>query len=384
MEGLTARLPHRHTYLPQIDAPAPWLARKHRQSALDLSVFVRMIDVVRGLLKLSIMQDTLISSNCQNRSVVVLAGGDGIRLRNFVERLRGDHLPKQYVDFFGSGSLLQATLGRAANLVSPDRQYVVVTEHHFDYPEVTKQLAVLSKAQVAIQPSNRDTGLGLVLALAHLYKRNRNATVVMFPSDHFIVEEGRFLTHVDAACRFVESNQSKIVLLGIAAQTPEPEYGYILTTNRWHNAFPYGCRDVSCFVEKPDLTSARQLISRGALWNTMVMIFKITTLLGHLNAISPTAYGDFEQIANAIGTPEENQAVRQVFQQAPPLNLSKGLIEAIAAKEPPSLVALPVRGVHWSDWGSESRVIGSLVHKQNCPPSLRTSDRSAVNHRLRP
>lgn len=316
--------------------------------------------------------------------MVVLAGGDGVRLRDFVERLRGDHLPKQYVNFLGTGSLLEATLGRAANLVSRDRRYVVVTEHHFAYPEVAKQLAILSKAQVAIQPSNRDTGFGLILALAHLYKRNPNATVVLFPSDHFIEEEGHFLTHVDAACRFVESNQSKIVLLGIAAQTPETEYGYIITTNRCHNAFPYGCREVSRFIEKPDVTTAQRLILCGALWNTMVMIFRITTLLGHIKAISPTAHQNFEQITTAIGMPEENQVVRQVFRQAPPLNLSKGLVETLAVQEPPSLVALPVRGVHWSDWGSETRIIGSLVHKQNCRASDQTSGRSPVDQPVQP
>jgi mannose-1-phosphate guanylyltransferase len=326
------------------------------------------------------MHEILIPRKSQNRSVIVLAGGDGMRLRDFVKRLRGDHLPKQYVDFLGTGSLLQATLGRAAHLVSQEHQYVVVTEHHFDYPEVAKQLAVLSKAQVAIQPSNRDTGLGLILALAHLYKRNPNATVVMFPSDHFIEEEGRFLTHVDAACRFVESDPSKIVLLGIAAHTPETEYGYIVTTNRWHNALPYGCRDVSRFIEKPDETSARQLILRGALWNTMVMIFKITTLLGHIKAIRPTAHRDFEQIEQAIDTSEENTVVRQVFRHAPPLNLSKGIIQSLATQDPPSLVVLPVRGVHWSDWGSETRVTNSLVHKQECPTNFRAIDQSAIRY----
>jgi len=351
---------------------------------MDPTAVDRRLRMARGLLTRLIMHELLISRQSRCRSVIVLAGGDGMRLRDYVERLRGDHLPKQYVDFLGTGSLLQATLGRAANLVSQDHQYVVVTEHHLDYPEVAKQLAVLSKGQVAIQPRNRDTGLGLILALAHLYQRDRNATVVMFPSDQFIEEEGRFLTHVDAACRFVESDPSKIVLLGIAAQIPETEYGYILTTNRWHNAFPYGCREVSRFIEKPEVTIARRLILRGALWNTMVMIFKITTLLGHIRAISPTAHRDFEQITTAIGRPEEDSVVRQVYRQAPPLNLSKGLIEILATQEPPSLVVLPVRGVHWSDWGSETRVIESLVHKQRRQATVPPSNRAPFGLRVLP
>ena len=75
----------------------------------------------------------------KNRSAVVLAGGDGLRLRSFVEKLRGDCLPKQYVNFVGDHSLLEATLKRARALVPFRRQLVVVTKSHFDYPEVVQQ-----------------------------------------------------------------------------------------------------------------------------------------------------------------------------------------------------------------------------------------------------
>ena len=70
-------------------------------------------------------------------------------------------------------------------------------------------------ACIVEQPDNRDTGPGLLLPLAHLYKRYPDSTVVVFPSDHFILEEDLFMVYVDQAFRVVEQDPAKVVLLGI-------------------------------------------------------------------------------------------------------------------------------------------------------------------------
>jgi mannose-1-phosphate guanylyltransferase len=295
----------------------------------------------------------------KNRAAVILAGGDGLRLRPFVQRLRGDGLPKQYVKFLGKRSLLEATLQRARALVPSKRQFVVVTESHFDYSEVPRQLSSYPEVQVASQPMNRDTGLGLLLPLAHLYRTRPDATVVLFPSDHFIEEETLFLNHVDAAFALVERDSAKIVLLAIAPTHAETDYGYIVPSNCRRDTLPFGAREVNGFFEKPDPATARKLVRRGGFWNTMVMVFNLSALLAHLRAINPLAYRCFEQISDAVETKEFSDVVNQVFMTSQPFNLSKGLLENIAARRPRSLLVLPVHGVHWSDWGSEERILST-------------------------
>ena len=302
------------------------------------------------------------TSDARNRFAIILAGGDGVRLRSFVHRLRGDSLPKQYVKLFGDRSMLEAALQRAHKLVPPERQFVVVTESHFDFPEVTQQLTSYPKVGITVQPINRDTGLGLLLPIAHLYQRQPDATVAVFPSDHFIEEEDLFLTHVEAACRLVEWENSKIVLLGVSPNAPETEYGYILARNQWHNAFPYGAREVARFIEKPDPIMARKVMLQGGFWNTMVMVFKIKSLLEHIRMISPVTYHGFERICRAVGGANLANIVKQVFAQSEPMNLSKGLLETLAMQRERALLVLPVRGVHWSDWGSEVRIMKALEH----------------------
>ena len=63
---------------------------------------------------------------------VVLAGGDGMRLRPLTERWLGRHVPKQYCAFTGTRSMLDHTIDRAACLCNPGRILTVVGRHHRD------------------------------------------------------------------------------------------------------------------------------------------------------------------------------------------------------------------------------------------------------------
>ena len=319
----------------------------------------------------------------RHRFAVILAGGDGVRLRSFVRGLRGDSLPKQYVKFFNDQSMLEATLQRARKLLPPEKQFIVVTASHFDYPEVGQQLANCPKVAIAVQPVNRDTGMGLLLPLALLNQRQPDATVAVFPSDHFIEEEESFLTHVKAAYDFVERDNSKIVLLGIPPNAPESEYGYILASNRWHNVFPFGAREVDRFIEKPDPILARRLMLRGGFWNTMVMVFKLKTLIEYIRAISPQTHRGFEQIYRAVGSANFDKVVKQVFAQSESFNLSTGFLEMLPLQRKRDLVVLPVRGVHWSDWGSEARIMKTLEHVENGNYGLESSNATFKSLRRR-
>jgi DNA-binding response OmpR family regulator len=61
---------------------------------------------------------------------VVLAGGEGRRLRPLVRHVHGDLRPKQYARLAGPRSLLEQTLDRTARLVPPDRTVLVSVQRH--------------------------------------------------------------------------------------------------------------------------------------------------------------------------------------------------------------------------------------------------------------
>lgn len=179
----------------------------------------------------------------------------------------------------------------------------------------------------APQPANKETGPGLLLPLMHVYKSYPGATVAVFPSDHFIVEEDLFMDHVAMAFRAVERDPKSLVLLGTQPHEPEPEYGYILPGREAHS----GVCEVLQFIEKPALKAALKLIEQGGLWNTMVLVFKVKTLLDLVHRADRRMYLSFDQILRSIGTAQETDVVNDVYRRMETVNFSKGLVEKFAA-----------------------------------------------------
>jgi mannose-1-phosphate guanylyltransferase len=174
------------------------------------------------------------------------------------------------------------------------------------------------------------------------------------------MQEDRFMNHVELACQVVEQDPSRMVLLGIEPDRPEPEYGYILPGNPVNPPLVCGLRQVAGFIEKPESHAVGGLIQRGALWNILVMAFKTRVLLELINRVAPALCEAFRRVWKAIGTPARIEIVEDVYRDILPVNFSKDLLEMISRHYPAHLRVLPVRRVYWSDWGSEQRIVNTI------------------------
>jgi mannose-1-phosphate guanylyltransferase len=234
---------------------------------------------------------------------LILAAGDGRRMEQRVRELKGKNLPKQYINFVGRRSMLEHTFQRVERLIPADHILTVVSEQHLDDTEVNRQLNKRPHGTIIVQPENKETGPGILLPLMFLHKRCPEATVAVFPSDHFILEEDRFINYIRLANRAIDHNPSCILLLAVEAHEPKTEYGYILPRNEVIALHGFGARQVAGFVEKPCVHLALELMLAGGLWNTMTMVFKLKTLLGFVRMYYPNTYRSFRRIQEAIGTP---------------------------------------------------------------------------------
>ncbi|MBI4525538.1 MAG: NTP transferase domain-containing protein [Deltaproteobacteria bacterium] len=294
------------------------------------------------------------------RCGIVLAAGGGKRLRPFIRQLAGNDLPKQYNNLIGRRSMLEHTFDRAERLISPEHLFTVVGRDHLRYPEVRSQLANRPRGTVIVQPSDRGTGPGLLLPLMFLSKRYPNSSVVVFPSDHFILDEDVFAAHVALAFCVVNKDPSRIVLLGFVPDRPDPQLGYIVPGEESKDLAQLGVYEIKSFVEKPAVCAARDLVTDGGLWNSMVMAFTTKTFLELACDVVPDLYWAFQRIQAAIGTRAERCMVQDAYQRMNQVDFSKEFLEVLAARNPDSISVLPVRGVFWSDWGTKERVISTL------------------------
>ena len=287
---------------------------------------------------------------------LILAGGEGRRLQSYVRQLRGKELPKQYVNFVGRRSMLEQTFHRAEKLIPAEQIFTVVSRQHLAHAEVRRQLAGRPRETLIVQPANKETGPGILLPLMFIYKGCPEAIVALFPSDHFILEEDRFMSYVRLAAQAVNHEPTCIVLLAIEPHEPESDYGYVVPHKDVARPYGFGTRAVSAFIEKPGTDIASKLMMGGGLWNTMTMVFKLGTLLDLVRRVHPALYLNFCRILEAIGTVEEQRTVEDVYEVLEPVNFSKEIMMRIADHHPRSLSVLPVRKVFWSDWGSRERV----------------------------
>jgi len=295
-----------------------------------------------------------------NRCGIVLAGGKGLRLRPFIHQLKGSALPKQYVNFVGSRSMLEHTFDRAERLISRDRLFTAITRDHLNFREAAEQLSERAAPTVIAQPGDRDTVPGVLLPLLHILKRHPNAAVAVFPSDHFILDEDVFMSHVGMAFYIVENDPSRLVVLGVEPDSPEPEYGYILPDGEEVASRPAAIRSIRLFRAAAAAWAAQALIDRGALWNTMILVFKPETVLGLVREFFPRLYGILQDVQKASGTRKERAVVEEAYRRMEPMDFEKGILQTFALLRSSHLSVLPVSEVFWSAWKSERTVVNAL------------------------
>jgi mannose-1-phosphate guanylyltransferase len=66
----------------------------------------------------------------ENDWAVILAGGDGTRLKSLTRRISGDDRPKQFCRILGHETLLEQTQRRVSLEVAPQRTIYVLNRAH--------------------------------------------------------------------------------------------------------------------------------------------------------------------------------------------------------------------------------------------------------------
>ena len=280
----------------------------------------------------------------KNYYAILMAGGVGSRFWP----ISTQDFPKQFHDMLGTGdTLIQKTFYRLAHIIPKENIFILTNERYNDL--VFEQLPEVTKRQVVLEPAMRNTAPCILYASLKIQKENKDAVMIVAPSDHWIEDENAFTENVQQAFDFCVQNDA-LMTLGIQPTFPNTGYGYIeydknVVAERSRNIKP-----VNQFREKPDYETAKSFIAKGNfLWNAGIFMWSAKSVI---EAFRNNQTQLFELFENGIGdynTDREEEFIKQNYAKSENISVDYAIMESSK-----NVFVLPAT-FDWNDlgtWGS--------------------------------
>ena len=275
---------------------------------------------------------------------VILAGGSGTR---FWPRSRRAHA-KQVLALDGERSMIQQTVERLKPLAGLDKTWIITNEYLSH--EIADQLPGLPSAQIVQEPVARNTAPACGLAAFLIERENPDAVLGVFPSDHVIADEPRFLKALQKGIAVAAAGEN-IVVLGIGPFRAETGYGYIETGDLTSDDQALHVRR---FIEKPNQNRAEEFVAAGNYyWNSGMFLWSARTLANAVREHVPETAPLLEAIAAAWGTPQFDDVFRTAYPKCENISVDYAVLEPRSAKGEhlSHLYCIPAE-FNWNDLGS--------------------------------
>lgn len=277
----------------------------------------------------------------KNHYCIIMAGGIGSRFWP----LSRNSKPKQFLDILGTGkSFLQQTFERFAKVISPDNILIVTSSQYKQL--VKEQLPLVLDDNILLEPLRRNTAPCIAYATYKLLQKNENASVVVSPSDHLILNDDIFLDTICNALDYADKN-NYLMTLGITPTRPETAYGYIQAAiNKQIDINGHIGYEVKTFTEKPNSDLAKVFMESGEfMWNSGIFIWNLNTIKLEIESFLPTISNLFEKGDKIYYTKGEEEFISKVYEECTGISIEYGVME----KTDKALV-YPV-SFGWSDLG---------------------------------
>jgi mannose-1-phosphate guanylyltransferase len=272
----------------------------------------------------------------KNLYVVLMAGGVGVRFWPYSRNSK----PKQFLDVLGTGkTLLQSTFDRFLPICPAENIYVVTHEEHAEL--VKEQLPLINRNQILAEPMRKNTAACIGYASYKILQKDKDAVIVVTPSDHLIMKEDEFQEIIKKAADQAKT-QDKLITLGIKPSRPETGYGYI----QYHTEKSFA-KKVKTFTEKPELSLAKKFLESGDfVWNSGIFIWGVKAIIHALEEYLPEMVEVFQEAIPEFDKPGEKEAIKSAYSQCKNISIDYGIMEKATN------VYMCLGDFTWSDLGS--------------------------------
>jgi mannose-1-phosphate guanylyltransferase len=257
----------------------------------------------------------------ENTFALILAGGSGTRFWPLSRNTR----PKQLLDLFGTGTLLEQAIQRLEGLVPCSNILILTNARQLD--AVRACASMLPAENVFAEPAKRDTAPAVALGIGLIAARNPDAVMMVLPADQLIQDRAAFQAVMSDALNAAEHSDG-LVTLGIQPTWPCPSYGYIERGEPASISGP-GCSHpvfaVKRFREKPNPELAAQFLHQGGFsWNAGMFVWSLPTVIELLTRHAPELARFIAEIRLA---PDPYPVIEALFPGLPATSIDYALME---------------------------------------------------------
>ena len=248
-----------------------------------------------------------------------MAGGIGSRFWP----MSRTSLPKQFHDVLGIGrSLLQLTVDRYLPICPKENILIVTNSSYKDL--VKEQLPGFKDSQILLEPSRKNTAPCVAYAVYKINEINKEANIIVAPSDHLIVKEIDFQKTIKKGIQKAET-ENCLLTIGIKPSRPDTGYGYIQFEEDDNLNQPV--KKVHTFTEKPPLEVAKRFIESGDFcWNSGMFIWNVKSIIAAFKTHLPDLNKLFEEGIGKYGTTEEESFINHIYPLCKNISIDHGLM----------------------------------------------------------
>ncbi len=258
----------------------------------------------------------------KNNYCVIMAGGIGAR---FWPMSRTSH-PKQFIDILGTGkTLIQQTFDRFLSICPKENIYIVTNEIYKQM--ILDQLEGITAGQVLCEPMRRNTAPAIAYAAYKIMDQNKDANLVVAPSDHIILKEDSFTDVITSALEATSKNDW-LLTLGIKPSRPDTGYGYI----QFNDDRPYDdderLHKVKTFTEKPNHELAKTFLESGDfLWNSGIFIWSVKSIIKAFEEHLSEVDNLFKEGEGQYNTDQEEAFINRIYPVCKNISIDYGVME---------------------------------------------------------